>query len=101
MQDKIVGPALQLIMMITGKMQCQGCRDRGRSIIGGDGGRDIHIFKFTERKKQSISKEVNNVQHEYMNIAPSQLTIFCGPWVVSINQKYRGSLVQLLLVYTA
>ncbi len=39
----------------------------GRSIIWGA---NIHIFVFTDLKKQSISKEVNNAEHEYMNIAP-------------------------------
>ena len=49
------------------------------------GGGHIHIFMFTERKKQLISKGINNAEHEYMNIAPHpQLSIFRGPCFQSI-----------------
>ena len=37
------------------------------SIIGGT---DIHIYVFTHQKKQSISKENNCAEHEYINISP-------------------------------
>ena len=44
--------------------------DRGRSIIGGGGGPNIHKFVFTNRKNiQSILKEINDKEQEYMNIS--------------------------------
>ncbi len=45
-----------------------------RSIIGGGGGGGgnghMHIFVFTDLQKQLISKEVNNAEHENMNMGP-------------------------------
>ncbi len=40
-----------------------------RSIIGGGGGH-VHIFVFTDLKNKTISKEINNAEHKYMNMAP-------------------------------
>ena len=37
------------------------------SIIGGA---HIHIFVFADHKKQSISKETNCAEHEYVNMCP-------------------------------
>ena len=32
--------------------------------------------------KQSISKEINDAQHKFMNMSPPpHLSIFCDPWV--------------------
>ena len=42
----------------------------GRSIMGGRGGGGIFIYSCSQTLKKSISKEVNNAEHEYMNIAP-------------------------------
>ena len=51
-------------------------RERGRSIIEGKG-TNIHIFVFTD----PISKDINEVKHEYMIISPPplQLSIFSSP----------------------
>jgi hypothetical protein len=38
-----------------------------RSIIGGG---HIHIFVFTDLKNKTISKEINNAEHKYMNMGP-------------------------------
>ena len=63
-------------------MNCRGSR---RLIIGV--GADIHIFVFTDCKKQSISKEINDAEQKYMNISPPppQLSIFCSPRGIVVN----------------
>ena len=43
-------------------------RGGGRPIIGGGGG--IHVFVFTDCKNNLISKNINDAEHEYMNINP-------------------------------
>ena len=59
-----------IVYCISPAVYIQRCRniDNGG---GGGGGADIHIFVFTDCKlKQSISKEINWAEHEYMNICP-------------------------------
>ena len=41
-----------------------------RSQLDKWGGDYIHIFLFTDLKKQSISKEINNAEHEHINMSP-------------------------------
>ena len=48
------------------------CCDGGRSMIGGGGG--AHICS-----KQSISKEINDVENEYLNMSPSPVRSSTAP----------------------
>ena len=48
----------------------------GRSKLDNWGWADIHIYVLTHyKKKQSISKEINCAEHEYMNISPSIIEV--------------------------
>ena len=54
------------------------CRDCGRSIIVGRGAYSFSCIRVHILSKQWTSKEMNNTEHEYMNMGP-QLPIFHGP----------------------
>ena len=59
------------------------------SIMGG-GRADIHIFVFTHHKKQSISKEFNCAEHEYMNISPPPPIIELAKALLHISSVIAG-----------
>ena len=60
---------------------------RRKSIIG-RGGADIHIFMFTDCKNNRFQiKEINDAEHEYMNICPPQLSTFRRPWICRCKQS--------------
>ena len=41
---------------------------------GEGGGAQIHIFVFTDHQKQSISKQINCAEHEYINMCSPLLS---------------------------
>jgi hypothetical protein len=56
--------------------------DCGVAMLGQLGGIHIRIFVFTDLKNyrfQKILKEINNAEHEYMNMDPPQLSSWLRP----------------------
>ena len=52
------------------------CRGGERSIIGGGGYSNIRVHRLL---KQSITKEINCAEHEYMNMGPPIIELALPP----------------------